>query len=302
MGGGIRSIWIIENVINFVTRFSVPCFVMLSGAFVLQSKKYLDIKKFYIKSFFKICVPFLVIYILWMLIYAVKALFTGDIVSFFGTFLKGTYGNLWFVPMLIGLYLISPLIVKLKGEKVIPLSVGVGLLVWAVISQSTSEYELPYSIGVICSFLSYFVMGNILYESRIKIKVVFLITGIIIISLVATWWRCYNHQFYSMEYYRAFFSPFVVILSILIFILFKKISVRNSKMIEWLSAKTYYIYLLHTPILIFVQYKFERFSLNELNKIWIEMVIVTLLSIGASIIYEKTINIFIKKVRKCNKI
>lgn len=275
---------------------------MLSGAFVLQSKKYLDIKKFYIKSFFKICVPFLVIYILWMLIYAVKALFTGDIVSFLGTFLKGTYGNLWFVPMLIGLYLISPLIVKLKGEKAIPLSVGVGLLVWAVVSQSTSEYELPYSIGVICSFLSYFVMGNILYESRIKIKIIFLITGIIIISLVASWWRCDNHQFYSMEYYRAFFSPFVVILSILIFILFKQISVRNSKIIEWLSAKTYYIYLLHTPIFIFVQYKFERYALNDLNKIWIEMVIVTLLSIGASIIYEKIINILIKKVRQCNKI
>lgn len=75
-----------------------------------------------------------------------------------------------------------------------------------------------------------------------------------------------------MEYYRAFFSPLVVILSISIFLLFKQI-----------SNKTYYAYLVHTPILIFIRYLFDRMDMNDLSKIFIEIVVV-------SDIYKKIIN------------
>lgn len=90
----------------------------------------------------------------------------------------------------------APLIVKLKGKKQIPLIIGVVLLIWAMVSQSTSEYKLPYSLGIIISYMSYFIIGNILYESKKKINSIYLVTGIIIVSVIGTLWRCGNHQFF----------------------------------------------------------------------------------------------------------
>lgn len=52
---------LIENFINIITRFSVPCFVMISGAFLLHNEKNMDYKKFYSKTFYKTVIPFIII-------------------------------------------------------------------------------------------------------------------------------------------------------------------------------------------------------------------------------------------------
>ena len=48
------------SLINIITRFSVPCFVMLSGAFILNNEKNADYKHFYAKSFYKIGIPLII--------------------------------------------------------------------------------------------------------------------------------------------------------------------------------------------------------------------------------------------------
>ena len=52
------NLYWIGSAINIVTRFSVPCFVMLSGAFLLSNPKNKDYKTFYKKTFSKIFLPF----------------------------------------------------------------------------------------------------------------------------------------------------------------------------------------------------------------------------------------------------
>lgn len=44
-------------VYNSISRFAVPCFLMLSGAFILDDKRNLNYRYFYSKSFKKIGVP-----------------------------------------------------------------------------------------------------------------------------------------------------------------------------------------------------------------------------------------------------
>ena len=124
--------WIIGNLINFITRFSVPYFVMFSGAFVLRTEKTSDYKAFYRKSFLKIVVPFLMIWVLWAIIYAAKALLAGEFVSFFESIFRGIYCNLWFMPMLIGLYIVAPLIAKMKrfSLKDRQIANSVGVIFW----------------------------------------------------------------------------------------------------------------------------------------------------------------------------
>lgn len=276
---------------------------MISGAFVLHSKDTADYKTFYLKSWFKIVVPFLEVYGLWMIVYGVKALFVGDVYNYIGTIFKGTYGNLWFMPMLIGLYFISPLIVKLKGDKQIPPIIGIIILIWAIVSQSTSEYVLPYSLGVVGSYLAFFIVGNILYEAKIKWHPIIYMIGVMTTSVIATWWRCLGHQFYSFLYYRAFFSPLVVTLSIFVFLLFKgmpSICSDKKKKVEWVSSKTYYIYLLHTPIWIMVRKLFDYIIINELGKLLIEIVIVFVLTFIVAIVYTGCVGRLLKShVHNC---
>ena len=50
--------WSMEAIINIVTRFSVPVFMMLSGAFILQNAENGNAVFFYKKSLKKIFIPF----------------------------------------------------------------------------------------------------------------------------------------------------------------------------------------------------------------------------------------------------
>ena len=52
---------------NTLSRFAVPCFVMLSGAFLLSNDKNQEYKEFYKKSFKKIGLPTIVFSILFFL-------------------------------------------------------------------------------------------------------------------------------------------------------------------------------------------------------------------------------------------
>lgn len=45
---------------NSISRFAVPCFLMLSGAFILDNESNLNYKAFYSKSFSKVGVPTIV--------------------------------------------------------------------------------------------------------------------------------------------------------------------------------------------------------------------------------------------------
>ena len=61
--GEISFIWEIENAINYFTRFAVPCFVMISGAFMLNKKK--GILSIYVSAIYKILIPFLYMTAMW---------------------------------------------------------------------------------------------------------------------------------------------------------------------------------------------------------------------------------------------
>ena len=65
------------SLINIITRFSVPCFVMLSGAFILSNERYADYKRFYAKSFYKIGIPLIIFSFLMLIISEVSAIMKG---------------------------------------------------------------------------------------------------------------------------------------------------------------------------------------------------------------------------------
>ena len=103
---------------NGISRFCIPVFVMLSGAFLLRPGKEVGMKELFFKRLARLCIPLLC----WSIIYVAYNYYTGqaqgdeeDPVKKFNlpdtlyTFYKGpVIFHLWYLYMLIGIYLLYP--------------------------------------------------------------------------------------------------------------------------------------------------------------------------------------------------
>lgn len=292
--------YIIEQLINIITRFSVPCFLMLSGAFVLNNPSNRDFKSFYKKSFLKIMLPYILISIVWLVyLFLDVVVKQNDMRGYLKAVITFGYGGFWYMPVLIIIYMLVPILIRVKealSDRQFAVF-AVCLLVWAIISQATTRYELPYSIGVVSSYLSYFVMGNVLYNIKVdsKKKNVLIGIGVAILAVGITLWdRLSGDTYYLYDAYRAFLSPTVALYSILIFWVFKNMDIR----FNWggLGKHTYMIYLLHTLVLTFIMKVFglSWFKL-EIASVVVVTVVVFGISLVISIIISWIVGIFEKK-------
>lgn len=241
------------SLINIITRFSVPCFVMLSGAFILSNEKNADYKHFYAKSFYKIGIPLVIILILSFLIAEMKAIIGGrDLLNPVFELLSGNLNNCWFMFMLVGLYFLVPIVIRIK-KSISNRSYIIGSFIWlfvAMISQLTSTYSVSWAFGIIFSFVGYFLVGNVIYEnmSRIKFKGLYFIFAIISYVLLFVYRGITGFSRFSIDAYSNWFSPLIIIASICVFIAFGGIKIKTN--LGKLSGYTYVIYLLHTNVYI----------------------------------------------------
>lgn len=103
--------WQVFNFYDSLVRWAVPVFVMISGCLFLN--KDVDIRKLYGKYIFRLTVAFFI----WSIFYA---FFTphNSIIQYFTILMKGKY-HMWFIPMIIGLYVLLPMMRQIvKNEEV----------------------------------------------------------------------------------------------------------------------------------------------------------------------------------------
>ncbi len=238
--GEISFIWEIENAINYFTRFAVPCFVMISGAFMLNKKK--GILSIYVSAIYKILIPFLYMTAMWVVIMIYQCIkgadFVGDLLL---PILCGNYGALWFIPMQLGLYLLTPVymaVIEYLGEKKY-FFVGV-LLVWSIISQVLTKSNASYTIGVVGCFSSYYLLGGVLYSyipkeyNRTRYIILLLLISVIVLII-----RSLGFRLYMIDPYVSHFSPGVVVFSIIVFMLFKQSQIKYApKIISRISKNS----------------------------------------------------------------
>ncbi len=102
--------FLLATLLNSISRPAVPIFVMISGALMLDERKQISNKKIFKKSLYLLLILFG-----WSIFYASISLIisppqTGfSISSFIKAILLGHY-HLWFLYMLIGLYLFTPIL------------------------------------------------------------------------------------------------------------------------------------------------------------------------------------------------
>lgn len=296
----------LQTFVNTVTRFSVPCFVMISGAFILSNNNNSNFRYFYCKSIYKLGFPLIIFTLIEMSILFVYLFFTnGDLFEPIKRLLCGNVNAYWFMFMLAGLYFLAPIIIRVK-KMISKKSYCIGSIFWmifACISQGTSTYNVSYSFGVVFSFLGYFLLGNVIYENirnlRFKVSILFIISSIFIFIFVFLLRVYTGFWMYTVDPYINWFSPLIILASVLLFIGFDniKIIINLSK----ISSKTYFIYLFHTRVYLILigifEMLFPQLTINPELYITIISLLTFFVSFLLSIVYLKIWSILERKFK-----
>lgn len=295
-------VWSIEALINIMTRFSVPAFVMISGAYNINKGRGID---FYIKTSYKIFLPLVVAIVLMLPVDIITEILNHENpVYLIKPLLSGGYNNLWYLFMLAGLYILTPLINLMKKNVTIKQYrlIGVLLLLWSIGSQATSSQILPYSIGVVIAFVGYYVMGDIIYEfskermnQNYKGNRVIISLVAIICVIVSYFTRFMGFNYYVSAGFVTFFSPATVVFSLSIYYITSTISIRRD--FSWLSGMTFYIYLFHTMILRNLQRILESCAVSEILSIIILTIMTFMFSLMVAVLFDKVWRVFCKKTK-----
>lgn len=275
--------WQIFNIFNSLARFSVPCFVMISGVFLLSPERTVTLKKLYLSKIRKTAV----IWLIWELFYAVvdfiwrKETFSPAAFLQIGqTALSGHY-HLWYLPMLIGLYIATPVLRALTEKKDQKLCVYVLILLFLSgsllptlqllgFTETINAITDKFQITLFGSYIGYYLVGYYLYTYPLAKGLKIAIFCLAILGALATvLYKNFYYLFVSSASDSGFdfISVPVVFMSIGVFIFFKEyvskiaLSGRSIKIIASISSCTLGMYLLHA----FVLERLYNFGLTTLS-------------------------------------
>ncbi|PWK27775.1 surface polysaccharide O-acyltransferase-like enzyme [Arcicella aurantiaca] len=253
--------WWICNIINTFGRFAVPVFVMLSGYLLLD--RYDDLGAFLSKRFSRIFVPFLV----WLFIYMIHGTFKGIkaeqvnwlsadwLVRILTNNASGS-GQLWFVYMLLGLYLFTPILSRWfvaapKNEVLFFLGMWFVANSCFLVLEKTMNIKPYFDFRYFTGFAGYFVLGAYLKKYPIlpSAQTLLLAIALFLIGWIST---MFTVEFFSKQAGKyidllGYHSPLVVMMSFGIVLFFQQIFNKPfaEKAIGEIDASSYGVFLFH---------------------------------------------------------
>lgn len=261
--------WHVCNIYDGITHFCVPVFVMISGAFLLDPARGYSLKKLYTVKIFRIITAFA----FWSVLYAAITVLKSNkpfgrtmVLDFATNVLKGHF-HLWFMFMIVGLYMLTPLLRKFTQDKKMTEYFLILCVVFMFVIPNISLYSLSNRIDTVASYINekfnmdfvfgytfYYVAGYYFkqYNPGKLLKIAIYVLGVASAVLIPA-----GTYFYSLEAGKnqfilyAFQSPLIGLLSVALFLAFKdifsslKFGQRSLKVISFLSATSFGVYLVH---------------------------------------------------------
>lgn len=201
--------FIVGNIFNGISRAGVPLFIMLSGALLLNEERKFDTKKFYKKSL----LAMLLLLIGWLLFYGVfyaviLPLLKGETITasaFFDyllTFKGSDYPHLWYMFMIVGLYLIIPVLNLFVKKENIKYVVGITIICIIVqflgqtlnvftinsemsVSSFIGKFHLEYATGYAGYLLLGWLFSNYQLKKSYRIAIYSVGIAALIVSILA---------------------------------------------------------------------------------------------------------------------
>lgn len=250
--------WMAVNIYDSISRWCVPIFFMLSGAFLLNPKREETLKVLYTKRVMKLLIPL----IAWSIIYYIyTALLQSNfsLEHFVRDFLNNeTFFHLWFLYILIGLYVLIPILRMITRQASQKMLLYI-LLLWFIqtpLKELLNHYfhlDIYFDIPV-GKYLGFFLLGYYLmtYEIPKKTRILSYILAVIslFVTIYGTYVGTFDHEgrFYGFYYY--YLRPNVIFMAIAVFILFKYSHISIAPTItKKIDGQSFGIYLVHALLL-----------------------------------------------------
>ena len=257
--------WIVRMIYNSLGRWSVPVFVMISGALFLDKSKKINIKRLFSKNIARIIKVFL----FWSFIYAIyDGLYKNGLVGFIAGTIHGPF-HFWFLKMLLGLYIVVPILRAVVSDKKLELYfIRVCIVVTFFIpmffpiighynlkvKDFIVEYYNSMGLGIVSGYIGYFVLGHYLssYIINPSIKKFIYLMGVL--GLLAVNLITYNVSYVSGAIYSELYGSFNIFslfeaTAVFVFIKSIHISTRYYPLLIRVSKTSLGIYILHVLIL-----------------------------------------------------
>ena len=202
------AVWQVSNFYHGINRFAVACFIMISGSLYLSSKRTWDLKKLWQRNI----LPVASAYIFWQLFYGFYRIAVNggpkigsmEFLKKMLVYVSKPYFHLWYLPMLIGLLIITPLVWEIvnssRGKQWSQYMILL-FLVFQIFTYTAGRFNLPWKEHVqslmntvhpelVTGYIGYFVLGHYLYEYGLpkKLEKTICILGPVLI--LAGIWLC----------------------------------------------------------------------------------------------------------------
>jgi surface polysaccharide O-acyltransferase-like enzyme len=225
---GLLRWWMVDIYQSF-GLMGVPLFLMLSGALLLNiSKKDEDLVYFFKKRFTRIGLPFIfwsIIYFIWMFWVENRPFTLSFVVS---GVLEGPHFVLWYLYMLVGLYLVTPvlrvMVAHFSGRlfKYFLCVWFIGTTIPAiVVLLSSGQYHLSVNLFTIPFHVGYFVAGAYLVNVSVRRWVLGVLTflGFTLTVIATAIMAMFQIENGDISLFQLYYSPFVIFASFSFFVL-----------------------------------------------------------------------------------
>ena len=256
--------WWVSNIYGSLSAWMIPVFMMISGASFLEPRRNVTPKKLYQKNIVRMLSAFA----FWTVFYAVYNIVSGqDLHNDFVTMIFEGHFHLWFIPMIIGMYMLTPLLRPVAENKKALISITIVTGLTGVIIPTLQDLGLFFDntlftglnhFGFFSAYVCFFFMGYLFHnvsidkEGRALIYVLGIAATIII--FIGTYVLTVKDNYHN-EDMQADNNLFTAVQGIALFVFFKEklkdVEFKEStqKFILDISGLTFGVYMVHVVLL-----------------------------------------------------
>ncbi len=283
---------------NSITRFAVPGFLMLTGAFTLRNRENREWNKYYIKIFKRIgahAVIFSILYLLYDEVFAVETLMKhrGAPAVLLNPFRKLVSGepfyHMWYLFMMVGIYVLIPFLIRLKellGERRFSVVSWIYFLV-SVPSGLHDDNDLHWSVTKTAAYLGYVLIGYQIQKAAKPnaAKSAYMISASVLLLLFYSW-LAYEYALIGEMMKNITFIPTVVLASVCAFCGFASLPIRRAPF-KLICRCSFLIYLIHAGVWDLIYRLIKPYEYHPMYMIPLFSIAVLTVSVLLSILYSK---------------
>jgi surface polysaccharide O-acyltransferase-like enzyme len=257
--------WWISNAYHAFSKGGPPLFTLVSGMLLLSVPKEQPIPLFFSKRFIKVLIPFVgwaAIYLAWRIFYKGEQM---DAMGIAQAFFDGpVYYHLWFIQMILGLYLATP-ILRYYVQAAPRSNLGYFLAVWFVgigllpFFPRFLGINIKIDLVVMTTYAGYFVLGyflkDVVLTPKQSVFCILLVAGFMLLVETFSYLLLINNDGFFDPFFNLGFTMVVIAGGLFLFLksLPYEQFYRSAPPLKWLvvtlAANSLGVYFVHVLIM-----------------------------------------------------